>query len=55
MDELRKLAKELLESHTVSVVIGYGEGTGNRIRALFVQKPEEASGLIFDSNLYYQA
>jgi ferredoxin len=49
MDELRKLAKELLESHTVSVVIGYGEGTGNRIRALFVQKPEEASGLIFDS------
>jgi ferredoxin len=49
MDELRKRAKELLESKTVNVIIGYGEGTGKRIRALFVEKPEEASNLIFDS------
>jgi heterodisulfide reductase subunit C len=48
MDELRKVAKDLLESGTVSVVIGYGEG-GKRIRALFAGKPEEAEGLIFDS------
>jgi len=38
MDELRKRAKELLESKKVSVVIGYEEGTGDRIRALFVEK-----------------
>ena len=49
MDELRKRAKELLESKTISVVIGYEEGTYNRTRALFVEKPEEASKLIFDS------
>jgi ferredoxin len=49
MDELRKVAKDLLESKTVSVVIGYGEGTGKRIRALFAKDPEEVSGLIFDS------
>lgn len=49
MDELRKRAKELIEAETVAVVIGYEEGTGNRTRALFVEKPEEASRLIFDS------
>ncbi len=48
MDELRKVAKDLLESKAVSVVIGYGEG-GKRIRALFAENPEETSGLIFDS------
>ena len=49
MDELRKRAKELLESGTVKVVIGYEEGTGNRTRAVFVEKPEDSSKLIFDS------
>jgi heterodisulfide reductase subunit C len=49
MDELRKRAKELLGSNTVSVVIGYEEGTGNKTRALFAVKPEQTSKLIFDS------
>jgi ferredoxin len=49
MDELIKRAKELLDSKTVSVVIGYEEGTGNRTRAMFVEKSEDASKLIFDS------
>jgi ferredoxin len=49
MDELRKRAKELLESNTVKVVIGYTDGTGNRIRALFAEKPQDSSKLIFDS------
>ena len=49
MDELIKRAKELLDSKTVSIVIGYEEGTGKRTRALFVEKSEDASGLIFDS------
>jgi ferredoxin len=49
MDELRIRAKELLESDTVKVVIGYEEGTGKRTRAIFVEKPEDSSKLIFDS------
>jgi ferredoxin len=48
MDELRKVAKDLLESKTVNVVIGYGEGD-KRIRAMFAVNPEESAGLIFDS------
>jgi ferredoxin len=49
MDELIKRAKELLDSKSVNIVIGYEEGTGNRTRALFAEKPEDASRLIFDS------
>jgi heterodisulfide reductase subunit C len=49
MDELRKRTKELLLSGTVSIVIGYEEGTGSRTRALFVEKPEDSSKLIFDN------
>jgi ferredoxin len=49
MDELKTRVKELIESGTVKVVIGYEQGTGNKIRALFVKKPEDASKLIFDS------
>jgi ferredoxin len=49
MDDLRKRAKELLESSTVKVVIGYEQGTANKTRALFVEKPEDAVKLIFDS------
>ncbi|MCE8423294.1 MAG: hypothetical protein J5U16_05120, partial [Candidatus Methanoperedens sp.] len=49
MDELRNRAKELIESATVKVVIGYEQGTGNKTRALFVEKAEDASKLIFDS------
>ena len=49
MVELIKRAKELLESGTVKVVIGYEEGTRNKTRALFVEKPEDADKLIFDS------
>jgi ferredoxin len=49
MDELRKRAKELLETNTVRVVIGYEEGTGNKTRAVFIEKPEDTSRLIFDS------
>jgi ferredoxin len=49
MDDLRKRAKELLETSTVKVVIGYELGTANKTRALFVEKPEDADRLIFDS------
>jgi hypothetical protein len=49
MDELRKRAKELLESNTVQLVIGYELGNGNKTRAVFIEKPENISKLIFDS------
>ncbi len=48
MDALRKKARELLESGDSEVIIGYGEGSGNRARAIFVQKPEETERLILD-------
>jgi ferredoxin len=49
MDDLRKRARELLESSEVSVIIGYEEGTMGKARALFVEKPEDSVKLIFDS------
>jgi len=48
MDDIRKKAKELLESHAVDVVIGYGEGTAGKVRAIFPRKAEDAEKLIFD-------
>lgn len=49
MDELRKRAKELLESGEVKVVIGFEQGTGNKTRTVFATRPEDVSRLIFDS------
>jgi len=48
MDDLRKKAKELLESKQAGVVIGYGNGTGDRVRAIFAQSPADADKLVFD-------
>ncbi len=49
MNELRRRAKELLESGAVQVVIGYENGSADRTRAAFVFKPEDAARLVFDS------
>ena len=49
MDELRKLAKALLETSVVNVVLGYEEGTAGKTRAVFVEKPEDTDRLLFDS------
>ena len=49
MDELRNRAKELLESNTVQLIIGFEQGNGNKTRAVFIEKPENTSKLIFDS------
>ena len=48
MEALRKKARELLESKAVQVVIGYGEGSGGRARAVFIRQPDKADGLILD-------
>ncbi len=47
-DKIRQKAKELLSSGAVKMVIGYGEGSDKRVRALFIQKPEDADKLIMD-------
>ncbi len=49
MNELIKKAAALLESKSVQVVIGYGKGTANRTRAIFVTQDVDCESLIFDS------
>jgi ferredoxin len=48
MEALRQKARELLESGTVQVVIGYENGTGDRVRAAFIRKPDDVQRLIYD-------
>lgn len=49
METIKQKAKELLESGDVKVVIGYGEGTDNTTRAIFVRKAADADQLIYDN------
>jgi ferredoxin len=48
MENVRKKAKELLETGEVKVVIGYGQGTDDLVRPVFIRKPEDTGKLIFD-------
>ncbi len=48
MDNLRQKAKELLESKTVNLVIGYENGTNGKARAVFITDPEKTGKLIYD-------
>lgn len=50
MNELRKRVSELLQEKTIDLFIGYGKGTGDRRRALFISDPIDAENLIFDEN-----
>ncbi len=47
-DKIRQKAKELLSSGAVNSVIGYGQGSAGRVRAVFIKKPEETDRLIMD-------
>jgi ferredoxin len=49
MEELHNKAKELLSSGAVKVVMGYGKGTGESRRPIFVRMAERASDLVVDS------
>lgn len=50
-EELRKVAKDLLESGEVKMVIGWGESTvSNRTKPLFIEKPEETDKLVLNRN-----
>lgn len=48
MDSVKKKAKELLETGAVKVVIGYGEGTENAVRPVFITDAAQTDQLIFD-------
>lgn len=48
MHPLQQKAAELLESGRVKVVIGFGEGSGGRVRAVFVRNAAEAATLLWD-------
>jgi len=49
MDALTSKAKELLTAGTVKVVIGYGKGTGESRRPIFVRAAERAGELVVDA------
>jgi len=49
MKELIQRAAALLESNSVQVVIGYGKGSADRTRAIFVTRSADCDQLIFDS------
>jgi ferredoxin len=49
MEELRLKARELLVAGTVKVVIGYGKGTGDTRRPVFVRSGDRVNELVFDA------
>lgn len=49
MNELIQKAANLLETNSVQVVIGYGNGSANRTRAIFITQASDCEKLIFDS------
>ncbi len=49
MEALKLKAKELLTAGTVKVVIGYGRGTDDARRPIFVRSAEKTSDLVFDA------
>jgi ferredoxin len=50
MNALQQKAKELLESGTCGLIIGFEKGTSGKARPVFVRKPEQTSKLIFDES-----
>lgn len=50
MEALKLRAKELLTAGTVKVIIGYGKGTGDVRRPVFVRSAEQVNELVFDGS-----
>ncbi|OPZ66577.1 MAG: hypothetical protein BWY83_02851 [bacterium ADurb.Bin478] len=48
MEALQKSAREALENHRAEVIIGFCEGSGGRMRPIFVQNPAEAEKLTWN-------
>jgi ferredoxin len=49
MEALQTKAKELLAAGTVKVVIGYGKGTGDARRPIFVRSADKVNDLVWDA------
>lgn len=49
MNKLNETASKLLQSGDVQCVIGYAEGSGNRVRPFFARNENEAENLIYDN------
>ena len=49
MEALKNKAREWLDSQTVQLVIGYGQGSGDSVRAVFVHDPGQVETLLFNS------
>ena len=45
---LHQKVKELLESGKVQVIIGYGDGSSDRVRPVFIRRTENVARLIWD-------
>ena len=50
MSDLSNRIAELLRDNTINLFIGYGKGTGSRIRAIFVNDPADAEKVIYNEN-----
>lgn len=48
MESIRKKAKELLEGNVVQLIIGYENGTSNKVRAAFIKDASQVDKLIYD-------
>lgn len=48
MELLRAKARELLENGVVKLIIGYGTGPEDSVRAIFIKKPADTERLIFN-------
>jgi ferredoxin len=48
MKDIVKKAEELLKNKKAAVVIGYGEGTNGKARAIFIRDAKNAEKLIYD-------
>ena len=48
MELLKAKAKNLLESGAVKLIIGYGKGLEDSVRAIFIRKPSDIDKLIFN-------
>lgn len=48
MESIRKKAKELLESKTIQLIVGYENGTSNKVRAAFINDASQVDRLVYD-------
>jgi ferredoxin len=50
MEALQNCARELLAAKAIQLVIGYGKGTGDSRRAVFIREAAKAGDLVFDDS-----